>query len=382
MDDSRFSRRTLLGATGTAVMAGLAGCSDILPGDGNDDTNGTETPGSNGDDFNFPAGFSDTGLEVSTVFAESGTMASLPSLSAVVEQSVESEQGTQGSVRSGDYDAESQQFVAQVESLGTEQSVPQNYYFEEGTIYIERNFPEQESQYQKDTYEFQRLREYYLNTLKEKLSNVNLNYQGTEQRDGQTVAVYTASTEDFSSDSFFGGELLQQPTFTSLESAEGELTVDSQGYIHTVDFVVDYANNNDGVTTINETYTYGNFGSATVEEPSWVANNEFEDLSVEPTVDVEFSETAGESVTVTVNSIENADVVHIVVNNSLVDQLQEPGSVTVEASTYTVEGQVAPIGVFANREGQQPTEIDTYTPESPASGSGNTTDTSGNTSGS
>lgn len=374
MKDSRFSRRTLLGATGTAVVTGLAGCSSILPGE-NGDENGTDTPSGSDDDFNFPDGFSDTGIEVSTVFAEDGDMASLSSVQAEVVRSVDSDQGTQGSTQLGRYDAENKQFVAEVTSAQQGQEVVQNYYFDEGELFIERNYPEQEAQYQKDSYEFTVMRDYNLEALSQHLSNVNLNYQGTEQRNGETVAVYTASTEDFSSDSLFGGELLSQENFESLESAELELTVDSQGYIHTADFIVEYANANGGTTTIETAFTYSEFNNVSVSEPEWVAENSFEDLTVEPTVDVSFDETEGESVTVTVNNIENADLVHIVVNNSLIDQLEEPGSVTVQATDYTVEGSAVPIAIYANRGQQQPTQVDSYTPSAPASG----TDTSGNT---
>lgn len=384
MQDTRFSRRQLLGATGTAVATGLAGCSTILPGkDGNSNGNSTDSPSESQDDFDFPDGFSDTGIEVSTVFAEDGVMASLSSVQAEVVRSIESEQGSQQSTQSGQYDAENNQFIAKVTSTQQGRTVVQNYYFKGGELYIEQNYPEQETQYQKDSYEFTVMRDYNLEALRQHTSNVNLNYQGTEQRNGQTVAVYTASTEDFSSDSLFGGELLSQKNFTSLNSGKLELTVDSQGYIHTADFSIKYETANGGVSTIKTAFTYSKFNSVSVSEPTWVGNNTFEDLTVEPTVDVSFDETEGESVAVTVNSIKNADVVHIVVNNSLVTQLQEPGSATIEASTYTVEGSAVPINIYASRGQEQPTQVNSYTPTAPASGTStptnttNTTDTSG-----
>ena len=399
MEDSKLSRRRLLGAAGTACTVGIAGCSDIFNNNGNNSTEGgPSTP--DVEDFNFAEGYSESGVDVETVLAEDGIMASLSGVQATVNRSVDSLGRTQESSQSGRYDVENERFIANIESTQVGQTVTQNYYLNEGTLYIRRQSPDGgEPQLQKDTYEFSTMTDLNLQALKQHISGVNMSLNAIESRSGNPVAVYTAETSDFSSESLFGGSLVEQRSFDRLDSAQAELVVDEQGYIYSVSLTAEMVNaqqqptnnttnnttnesdgSNETTTTIETNFTYSNFNSVSISEPSWVGNNTFEDLSAEPTVDVDFSEEEGESVTATVNSIENADAALFVINNTLITQTSEPGSQTIEATQYTGDdGSVQTITVFASRGQQQPTQITTFTPNEPASttsSGGNTTNTS------
>lgn len=370
-NDSRVSRRQMISATGVAVATSLAGCS-ALPGgnDGNGTDEGTPTP-SGTDDFNYPNGFSENSVDLNIALGEGSVMAALDSVTTSVDRTVESPSGTQTSEQTGQFSQADDKFFVTQEATAGEQSSIQQYYYTDGTIYIRRNLPSQEKpQYTKNTLEFNVRQMYNLAQVQQHLTGISLSVDSIEQRNGQTVAVYTADETSFGSESLFT-DLSESDQYGEIESASVEFVVDQQGRIHLADFSAEFATEGEGTMLLETTFGYSNFNSTTVQRPDWVDSADFRDLTTEPQIDVEFNEVEGQGVTVTVNSVQDADFVDVVIGGQPIGRVQEPGDVEVPASAYTADdGSVLKIEVYAYKEGQQPTVVDNYTPNAPASGGG------------
>lgn len=369
----KFTRRQLLGSLGVATVVSTAGCSAL---NGNDDTNNSSstptTEPSDSSEFDYPEGYSEDNIAVETAFGQASPMLSLSSLQVEFNQSLSRDGTTQSNREVGQFDSEAQTAVVSSEQSSGQQSATQEFYVEDGTIFIRQETPNApEPQYQRDDYEWNPQQLYRLSLLQQYLTGVEMEVDRVTEQDGTTIAVYTAdAVEDFTSESIFGSG---DSGLGELDEGSVSLGVDENGWVHFADF--SFAFGAEGGTEVAVELDYSNHNDATVSEPSWVGSNEFTDLSVEASATVNFDETEGESVDVIVESMETADRVDVVVGQQLAGNVQEPGTITVQASSYTVDGQVAQIQVFARRAGQQPTQVASYQPTAPASGDTNTTTT-------
>lgn len=373
MNDLDISRRKLLSTTGLALTASLAGC-DSVPGNNPENTSSTTTTSdSSPSTFQYPEGFSATGIELETALGKDSAMATLDSLALKLTRKIQTPDQSNKSVQDGQFNAAEKQFTVSAE-VSTTQTAKQSYYYSDGTLYIRQNPPNSEPSFQKDNYEFNVMQVYSLSQLQQHLKSVTLTVDRVEERDGKSVAVYTASASDFGSQSLFGS-ISEQGSFGTMETADVEIVVDTEGYVHLADFKIEFKNSSGATSTVQTTFDYSKFNSVSISKPEWVSSHDFTDLTKSPSATVEFSEAAGESVTVTVSDIKNADMIEVVVGNSLIQRLTEAGEVTVPAAKYTQDGETIPVTVYGRREGQQPTQIDQYVPEAPASGTSTTTTT-------
>lgn len=369
----KFTRRQLLGSIGVATVVSTAGCSALNGND--DDNNSSSTPTTEPSDsgsFDYPEGFTEKEIAVETAFGQNSPMLSVSSLQVEFNQALTRDGTTQSNREVGQFDSESQTALVSSEQSSGQQSATQEFYVEDGSIFIRQETPNaEEPQYQRDDYEWNPQQLYRLSLLQQYLTGVEMEVDRVTEQNGTAVAVYTAdSVEDFTSESIFGSG---ESGLGELNEGSVSLGVDENGWVHFADFA--FAFGAEGGTEVSVELDYSNHNDATVSKPSWVDNNEFTDLSVEASATVNFDETEGESVDVIVESMESADRVDVVVGQQLAGNVQEPGTITVEASSYTVDGQAAQIQVFARREGQQPTQVATYQPTAPASGDTNTTTT-------
>lgn len=385
MTDSNrtISRRKMLGATGTLIAASLAGCQQPYANDDTNDTttnpDGTDTNSTTEDfDFEFPDGFTADSIDLETALGSDSVMANLGSVELTLTRSIASPSQTQSEQQNGVFSKTNDKFYIDTQTESGETTGQQEVFYTDGIVYIRQDYPNQDSvQYQKDTFEFNSRTVYNLAQLQQHLQSLSVSVDRIETTDaGTDVAVYTASTDDFTQETLFGS-LAAGQSYGELESGSLELRVDSNGYIHLADFNAEFANQGEDNTVITTVFEYGAFNDASVSRPSWVDENEgeFEDLTKDPTATVAFSETEGEQVTVEVSDIKNADRVDVVTGNSLLHRFEESGTTEIAASDYTTDGEAQTITVYAYRENQQPTKIKTYTPNAPASGSGSTTTT-------
>lgn len=366
----KLTRRKLLGSTGVALTASVAGCNGIMGGDETETP--TSTPTSSTGDFDYPEGFSESEIDVETAFGSESAMAGASSVEIQFQQSLTRDGTSQTNNEVGAFDSESQQALVQSEQTSGEETATQAFYIGDGQIFIQLDSPStEETQYQKDTYEWNQQQLYRLGLLQQYLQGVEVSVTTVEERDGRTVAVYTTDGVDsFTSESLFGSD----SGLGELTDGSGTVVVDERGYVHSAEF--DFTFGEENPTEVSASLEYSNYGSTTVSRPSWIGNNEFTDLSVEPSATVNFDETPGESVDVIISEVSNADSIDVIVGQSIVGSASEAQTITVEASSYTTsDGQTAQIRVFGRREGQQPTQLASYQPQEPASSDGTTTST-------
>lgn len=377
--DKLISRRQLLGATGATLAASLAGCQQpYTDDDETDPTTSQDNGGTQNFDFAFPDGFSADSIDLQTALGGESPMASLGSVELTLLRRIDSPNQTQTETQNGVVSQTNDKFYINTETSSGDQTGQQEVFYTDGVVYIRQDYPSQDQvQLQKDNFEFDPRTVYNLAQLQQHLKSLSVSVDRIEQTDsGTDVAVYTASTEDFTTDTLFGS-LASGENYGELADGSLELRVDSSGRIHLADFRAEFVNEGSDNTVIETAFDYSNFNNASVSRPNWVDENEgkFEDLTKTPKATVNFSETDGEQVTVEVSEIQNADRVDVVAGKSLLHRFEEAGTTQIPASDYTSDGEVMSLTVYAYRANQQPTEIKSYTPNAPASGTSNGTTT-------
>lgn len=363
MANKSIDRRSLLATAGIAAITTLAGCGT----DTTDETNttneaeDTDSTDESETDFNFAEGFSQDGIEVTTALGADSAMGSASSLQVDFMQDVSQSGQSQTTNASGRFSQETRMGLTTIERTTGGQTGTQTLYINGETLYIQRELPESDTEYQQDDYTWNSQRAYRLNLLQQYLRGVNLSVSEYTEQDGTQVAIYTTdSVDSFTDQSIFGNSSQN----TTLEDGTAELVVDQDGYVHSVNFEFSLASNGQN-SSATLSFDYSNFGTIDeIQEPEWVSNNNFTDLTAEPEVTVDFTKNNDDSVTVNISAIENADIAEIVIGRQqVVGSLESPGRIIVEPDTYTADdGTIESIYIFARREGQRPSQITAYDP--------------------
>lgn len=362
MGDKPYRRKMLLGV-GTILTSSLAGCSQqsgSSNSDGSDNDTSSDEGNSSNEQFEYPDGFSENGVEdFAVAFGEGSNYYSQRYLQ--IEESFTYDDPDTERTRESSTQIDSEQELGLFEVDSPDRSRTQ--YYAEGTLYI-RAQENTEPSYQTRQAEFNKQSLYVISLIEPHVTDVEFESTITEQG----TVEYTATEEAYGENHPIQNEYIYEEIDVTVE-------VDKNGLIQTLTGTAV-----DGDTTREFSYEFS-YEEVDITEPDWVSEAEDSQPAI-PDVSASFSESNGE-VTVTLDSVIQANRVYV--DTSIQSTIE--GGITVdgranyllttdgeggegESVTVSEYSSDTTVGVFAGVEEMERAQpVQTYDVESGSDGS-------------
>lgn len=349
---SSGSRRRFLQAASTITTLGIAGCVDALPF-------GRTEPS----DFPYATGFSEEDIDIERALGPTSAMAAVDSLSLSSSRRLSFPFGKIAVDLTGQVDQTTETFLIGNRRNNSIESrfIVQDQFFD-STELFERTRVEPRAldfTYRARPYEFDVESEYRLNELQDLLTDIDLTATYVQTREQTPLAVYSATFDQVGTNSMFHD---WSESIGEFQEGAVKVKADADGLFHLVDAAFSFLNQDGQEVRIETTLEYSDFGIPDVGEPDWFAEVPGRER---PDVVVDFTETVGEAVEVSVVAMAHTNEVAVVIQDEgVVAHFEEPDDVSIEAERYTTDsGTATALIVFAQNDIRGPVQVGFYQPQ-------------------